>query len=241
MGGRAKVALKTDAVVHADDAWLGLSKACAALCTALKPQMLRVVLADSLVRYAAFPWREELRTTEEDLAFAQLSFDDVYGANASSNWHLAFSLASPGESRLMVAIPKSLYVLLTNNFSQSLPEVKSIQTSFTRALMNHRKALPPTGWMVHLEDDSASIGSWNSQGWTWVNTVRHTSQSPNDLVALLNQELTISGVSLNANQPVSVALNAPALSQTELPQMPGVRFIPLKAVEPVFAPLEMRA
>jgi hypothetical protein len=241
MGGRVKVALKTGVRVHADDAWLGLSRACGALSKALKAQTLQVVLSDSLVRYASFPWRDELRTADEDIAFARLSFDDIYGANASDEWHLAFSLARPGESRLMVAVPKSLYDLLSTSFSKSLPTVKSIQTSFTRALTTHRRALPSEGWMVNLEDDSTSFGSWNTQGWTWVNTIRHSHRSPVDLAGLLNQELTISGVNLSANQLVPVAVRAPSLNQAQLPQLDGVRFIPLKSIEPVFAPLKVAA
>jgi hypothetical protein len=95
--------------------------------------------------------------------------------------------------------------------------------------------------MINLEDDSTSFGSWNTLGWTWVNTIRHSHGSQVDLAGLLNQELTISGISLNANQPVPVAVRAPRLNQAQLPQLDGVRFIPLKAIEPVFAPLEVRA
>lgn len=224
--------------MHADDDWLGLAKASEMLCKALKPQQLQIVLSDSLVRYATFPWQEELRTAEEDLAFARLSFDDVYGANTSSEWHLAFSLARPGVSRLLVAVPKSLYSLLVTNFSQSLPPVKSIQTNFTRVLHIHRRSLPPTGWIVNLEEDSVSFGGWNDQGWTWINTVRHSGESTIDLADLLNQELTISGVGLDDKQLMAVVVNGLGMSQAELPKIDGVQWIPLAVNEPAYAPLE---
>jgi hypothetical protein len=237
--GRVVAAYEANVVVQAADGWLALSKACMALSQVLKPKLLDVVLSDSMVRYACFPWRSELRSAQEDLAFARLSFDDVYGASVSNEWHLAFSLASPGVSRLMVATPKSLFELLSTNFSRALPAVVSIKTGLTRTLSMHKKSLQNDGWLVNVEDDTVTFARWDPQGWKWVNTVRAPVISPDDLVSLLQQELTISGVSVSAAQPISVALNAPLLGQRQPVDMAGVRWTLLNAVQSRFAPLEV--
>jgi hypothetical protein len=234
-------AYEAGAVVQATDGWLALTKACTALSKALKPKQLDVVLSDSMVRYACFPWRSELRSAQEDLAFARLGFDDVYGASASNEWHLAFSLASPGMSRLMVASPKSLFELLATNFSRALPAVVSIKTGLTQALSTHKSALQPESWLVNVEDDVVTFASWSSKGWTWVNTVRASVASPADLRKLLLQELTIAGVSSSPTQPISVALNAPLLGQRQPEELVGVRWTLLNAVQARFAPLEVSA
>jgi hypothetical protein len=227
--------------VHATDGWLELTQACAAICKALKAQNIQVVLADSMVRHACFPWRDELRSAEEDLAFAHLNFDDVYGANASLEWHLAFSLASPGKSRLMVAIPKSLFELLSGNFSNKLPAVRSITTGFTHAMTSQQGLLPNEGWLVNVEERTVTFGSWSSIGWTWVNTVRSSAESADDLNALLRQELTISGTKVSANQPISVALHSPPLTQPQTDHLPGVRLTALKPIQARFTPLGVAA
>jgi hypothetical protein len=241
MRGQVVAAYEANAVVQAADGWLALTKACTALAKVLKPKQLDVVLSDSMVRYACFPWRPELRTAQEDLAFGQLSFDDVYGANASNEWHLGFSLSSPGMSRLMVATPRSLFELLSCNFSQTLPEVKSIKTGFTRALSSHKKTLQNEGWLVNVEDDAVTFGSWNTTGWTWANTVRASVTSPEDLNALLRQELTISGTYLSPTKLVSVAMHAPLLGQRQFADLTGVRLTTLKSIQARFAPLEVPA
>jgi hypothetical protein len=234
-------AYEASVVVHAADGWLAFTKACTALSNVLKPKQLDVVLSDSMVRYACFPWRSALRSAQEDLAFARLSFDDVYGASVSNEWHLAFSLASPGVSRLMVATPKSLFELLSTNLSRALPAVVSIKTGLTQSLSTHKNALPREGWLVNVEENTVTFASWNPKGWTWVNTVRAAVTSPADLRTLLQQELTIAGVSSSPTQPISVALNAPLLGQRQPQELVGVRWTLLNAVQARCAPLEVSA
>ena len=239
--GQVVAAFQVDVAAHATEGWLDLTNACAALCKALKAQSIQVVLSDSMVRHACFPWRDELRSAEEDLAFAQLNFDDVYGANASLEWHLAFSLASPGKSRLLVAIPKSLFELLSTNSSSNLPAVRSITTGFAHALSSHQGSLPEEGWLINVEDHSVTFGSLSAMGWTWINTVRASAESTDDLNALLRQELTISGTKVSPTQPISVAIYSPPLTQPETDRLPGVQITALKPRQVRFTQLGVPA
>lgn len=241
MGGRVVAAFQVDVTSHATDGWLDLTKACAALCKALKAKKIQVVLCDSMVRHACFPWRDDLRSAQEDLAFAQLNFDDVHGANASLDWHLAFSLASPGKSRLMVAVPKSLFELLSSNFSDKLPAVWSITTGFANTMTIHQGTLPNIGWLINVEDHSVTFGSWSTTGWTWINTVRASVKSADDLNALLRQELTISGTKVSQNQPLAVAINSLPLTQPQTDRLPGVRLTALNPIQARFTQLGVPA
>jgi hypothetical protein len=142
-------------------------------------------------------------------------------------------------SRLMVATPKSLLELLSANFSRTLPAVVSIKTGLTQALSSYRKSLQSDGWLINVEDDTVTFASWDPRGWKWVNTVRASVKSPEDLVSLLQQELTIAGVNLSTVQPISVALHAPLLGQRQPIDMTGVRWTLLNAMQARFAPLEV--
>ena len=241
MSGRVVSAFEVEVTAHATDGWLDLTRGCAALCKALKAKTIQVVLSDSMVRHACFPWRNDLRSAQEDLAFAQLNFDDVYGANASLDWHLAFSLASPGKSRLMVAVPKSLFELLTGNFSGKLLTVWSITTGFAHTMSTHQRTLSKVGWLINVEDHSVTFGGWSAMGWTWINTVRASAESTDDLNALLRQELTISGTKVSPTQPISVAIYSPPLTQPETDRLPGVQITALKPRQVRFTQLGVPA
>ena len=239
--GQIVKAYEVDIPAQADDAWLNLSKACSTLWKALRPGQLHLVLSDSMVRYACFHWRPELRSAQEDLAYAKLGFDDVYGTNASADWHLAFSDGSPGSARLQVAVQKSLFDLLTSQLSEAMAPVKSFKTAMTHALSQHRRSLGGQGWLVNVGSDTVTFGSWSRLGWTWINTVRANATSGNDLIDLINQELTIAGAVPTAAHPVTMAVYAPGQIALDAQSIAGVQLVMLKPVVPRYTLIEVQA
>lgn len=228
--GRAKRVVELherNAAVHAADNWQSLTRTCADLVQLTQAQQLNIVLSDKLVRYACFPWRDELRNAAEDLAFAKLNFDDVYGLNASSAWHFGFSNGRPGMARLSIAIPQSLFGLLQGNFDRSLPPVKSIQTSFSATLRRHRKQLAPEGWLINLEDTRLTLGSWNAGGWNWIYSAHAEMNGPDALMSRLRQEMTLASSGASNSAPVQVYVHAPALEAQHFEAFEGVQLIPL--------------
>jgi hypothetical protein len=225
---RAVEVRQREASVQAEDNWQGLIRVVNELVTQTKAQRLHVVLSDKLVRYASFPWNASLRNADEDLSMAMLNFDDVYGANTSADWHLALSEGRPGQSRLSIAIPKSLFTVLRSNFGQKRPKVTSIQTAFSAVLQTHRQQLGSNGWLINLEDGRLTLGSWANDSWKWIYSVHAKLNSPEELLARIRQEIQLSSTSLKAANPVPIYLHAPAFEHLPFGSLFGVEFMPLK-------------
>jgi hypothetical protein len=164
------------------------------------------------------------------MAMAMLNFDDVYGANMSADWHIALSEGRPGQSRISVAIPKTLFAVLQSNFEQSRPKVTSIQTAYSAVLQTHRKRLGSDGWLISAEDGRLTLGSWAQDSWKWIYSVHAKLHSPEELLARVRQELQLSSTSLKAAQPVPIFMHVPAFENLPFGSLVGVEFIPLKTV-----------
>lgn len=214
--------------VHAEDNWKGLVGVCTDLIRKTQAQRVQVVLSDNLVRYACFPWRADLHNTQEEISLAQLKFDDVYGPHAHMEWHIALSAGRPGQSRLSVAMPASLFAVLQANFGMPQPKVLSVQTAFTGVLQNYRRELDDAGWLVNLEEGRVTLGSWTGAEWNWVYSVHAELQSPKELLQRIRQEIKMSSISLKADRPLSIYLHAPTMEHMPFGTMDGVRFVQLK-------------
>jgi hypothetical protein len=231
LGRRAVEVRQREASVQAADNWQGLIRVVGELVTQTKAQRLHVVLSDKLARYACFPWRPELRNADEDLAMAMLNFDDVYGANMSAEWHFALSAGRPGESRISIAIPKTLFAVLQSNFEQQRPKVSSIQTAFSAVLQTHRKQLGSDGWLISMEDGRLTLGSWANDSWNWIYSVHAKLNSPEELLARVRQEIQLSSTSLKATRPISIFMHAPAFEHLPFGALQGVEFVSLKTAD----------
>lgn len=227
-GQRAVEVRQREATVQAADNWQGLVHIVTEMAQQTQTKRLHIVLSDQLARYAAFPWRTDLRNEAEDLAMARLQFDDVYGTHTSADWHFCFSTASPGQSRLSIAIPRSLFALLQGNLGQPQLRVRSLKTAFCATLQTHRKQLADSGWLVNLEDGRLTIGSWSQQSWNWIYSVHAVLNSPQELLERIRQEIQLSSTSLRTDQALPIYLHAPAFEQQPFGRLEGVRFIALK-------------
>lgn len=228
LGQHAGEVRQRKAEVQASDNWKGMVEVCTELIRQTKADRVRVVLSDKLVRYACFPWQPELRSADEELSLARLQFDDVYGPNSSTDWKLGLSAGRPGQSRLSIAVPQSLYALLESNFGLKEPKVQSIQTAFTATIRKHRKVLGPTGWLVNLEQGRLTLGCWTDGSWRWVYSIHTDIETPDALLQRIRQEIKMSSTSLKPATPLSVFLHAPVIEHLPFGTMEGIRFIQLK-------------
>jgi hypothetical protein len=218
-----------DVSVLATDGWQGLVKAIEQIALTMKLGDVRLVLSDKFARHSSFPWRSDLQGFDEELSFAKLNFDETYGSQESAEWQFGFSAARPGQSRLLVAIPKSLFTLLETNFGISDCRITSVQTAFSAAVFAHRKKLGKNGWIVNLEGDRLTLGSWDKSTWSWIHSVHADIHSPGALAERIRQELQLSCTSLNVNEPTPIFLHAPALEHLQFSALSGTTFIPLKS------------
>jgi hypothetical protein len=221
---------RVNATVDSTDGWTGVTSACGSLLkNMLTVDRLRVVLSSAFVRFTCVPWRADLRSSEEELALAKMQFDDTYGADASVDWHFAFSDMQAGRSSLSVATPDSLYTLLRSGLPAGTPKVASIDTAFTCVAHANRKHMPGNAWFVNVEGQRLTLGHWNQSGWVWMNTLRTVVNSFDEFAVLLKRELTISGATLSAQAPIVVVVNASNLNAQNMKVVDGVRFVFLKA------------
>jgi hypothetical protein len=225
---RAGEVRQRKAAVHAADNWNGMVEVCTELVRQTDVKRVRVVLSDKLARYACFAWRPELRNAEEELAMAQLQFDDIYGPNSSADWKLALSAGRPGQSRLSVAIPQSLFAALQTNFGLDKAPVASIQTALTATLRKHRKILGPTGWLINLEFGRLTMGSWQDGSWRWIYSAHTDVATPEALLARVRQEIKMSSTSLKPNAPLAIFVHAPSFDKLPLGTIEGVHLMQLK-------------
>lgn len=225
---RAAEVRQREASVQAADNWQGMARVVTELAQQCKVQRLHIVLSDKLARYATFPWRAELRNASEELILARLNFDDVYGANASADWHFGLSAGRPGQSRMAIAIPQSLFAVLQGNLGSRQLRVRSIQTALSATLQTHRAQLGGDGWLINLEDGRLTLGSWSRHCWNWIYSVHAELNSPEALLARIRQEIQLSSISLKVEQPVPIYLHAPALEHLPFGTLEGVHFIRLK-------------
>ncbi len=227
-GQHAVEVRQRDAKVQAADNWQDLVRVANEMAQQTQTRRLHIVLSDQLARYATFPWRADLRNAAEDLAMARLQFDDLYGTHASADWHFGFSAERPGQQRLSVAIPRSLFALLQGNLGQPQLRVQSVKTAFCATLQTHRKQLADSGWLVNLEDGRLTLGSWSQKTWNWIYSVHAEPSNPQELLSRIRQEIQLSSTSLRADQPLPIYLHAPAFEQLPFGRLEGVCFIPLK-------------
>jgi hypothetical protein len=228
LGQRPVEVHQRNAVVQAADNWQDLVRVANDLVRKTQAQRLHVVLSDELVRYACFDWHPELRSAEEDMAMAVLNFDDVYGANASADWHFAFSAGRPGQSRLSVATPRSLFAVLQNHLGQPHPKIQSVRTAFTATLQTHRKRLGESGWLINLEEGRLTLGSWSLGVWKWIYSAHTDIATPEALLERVRQEIRLASTSLKPTQLLHIGVHAPAFEHLPFGQIEGVHFLPLK-------------
>jgi hypothetical protein len=229
-GARAVAHGHVRVAVESNDGWVGVTSACSSFLKSMPSvDRIRVVLSAALVRFACVPWRDDLRSDEEELALVKMQFDDTYGADASADWHFAFSDMQAGRARLSVAVPMSLYTVLSSGLPAGAPKVTSIDTAFTCVAHANRKQMPDDAWFVNVEGQRLTLGHWNRSGWVWMNTLRTVVNSFDEFAVLLKRELMISGATASAQSPITVVLNASNLNAQTMKMVEGVRFVFLKA------------
>jgi hypothetical protein len=221
-----------DVPAYAHNDMQALLRNCAQMAAELPGGDIRVILSDSLVRYQCFAWRPKLQNATEDLAFAGMAFDDVYGTGSSAQWQLTFNRAVPGKSRLCVAAPKELLSGLAAVKDGSAQRVVSVSAAMCAVARAYRAVLPKEGWLVSEEGDRVTLGSWDTSGWTWLQTVRTSVNSPEELVDLIYQELQLASVPLSSSQVLPVLIHSPTLARWKLPATVGLQLMMVKPAMP---------
>lgn len=132
---------------------------------------LHVLLSSHFVQFQLLPWRDEIGSVAELHAYAQFSFEQVYGSVASS-WTPMVSPDAPGRPRLAAAVPSDLLQRLSALPSecggQKRIVLKSVQPYLTAAFNRYARAACGDDFLFVLAEPSrtsllsASEGRWQS-------------------------------------------------------------------------------
>jgi hypothetical protein len=133
---------------------------------------LRVVVADSWVRYAIVPWVAELSSGEERVTHARQLLASAYG-DAVSDWEVRLSEAPPGSPRVACTIPVALLEGVRTVCAKQQVKLLSMQPQLVAAYDGWRHRLPSVGaWFVTVDEGSMAAARIGRTGWDRVYTVR---------------------------------------------------------------------
>jgi hypothetical protein len=145
---------------------------------------LRVVLADSWVRYALVPWVLELRSAEEHESHARQVLVRLYGT-AVDDWQICLSQAPPGHARVACAMPAELLQAIRELCTRHTMRLTSLQPQLLTAYANLRRQLPDSGaWFVTIGEGTLAAARLGSGAWDRIHCVRIGSDWTRDLKRL---------------------------------------------------------
>ncbi len=145
---------------------------------------LRVVVADSWVRYAIVPWVAALSSTDERMGHARQLLASTYG-DAVSDWEVRLSEAPPESPRVACTVPLALLESLRALCTRQKIKLTSIQPQLVAAYDGWRHRLPSVGaWFVSVDAGTLAAARIGRTGWDRVYSVRLGSDWTRELKRL---------------------------------------------------------
>lgn len=189
-------------------AWPAALAALEALLAGRKPGRaeLRVVLSSHYTRFCLVPWSEAIGSPEELVGYAQLCFEDIYGA-PGEGWSLRLSPEATGRPRLAAAMPEALLVQLRGLAKAAGLRLASVQPYLMAAFNHYRATLAADDFLFLVaEPGRASLLSARSGRWVAVRSVA-LDESDAALLDLIAREGELQGLEQDA--PPAFFLHAP--------------------------------
>lgn len=201
--------------------------ALAALAGLLEPgprMRARVVLADSLVRYAVLPWNDALAGKDEDRIFLAHRFRQMYGA-AASGWDLRCERHAPGRARLASAVDAGLMPALEEVLGARDIVLGAAVPALADTVNRHRRRLDCSGaWLVCHDDGVLCMARWHDWEWMAARSLKVDAGWRDDLAAMLAREECLHDAPVDTDTVFFDADGDP-------PVLPGWSVLPLRAGE----------
>jgi hypothetical protein len=179
---------------------------------------LTVVISGHFSRYCLVPWSEQISSPSELLGFAQLCFEDLYGA-PKQPWSLVLSAEPAGHDRVASALPQDLLERLRSLVSARGMRLRSVQPYLMAAFNHFDKSFDAGDFLFVVAEPVRSVLLLAREGrWASVRSVG-SSDSDAALSALIGRESQLQAST--SERPLNVYLHAPARIDCH-PQLPGV-------------------
>ena len=157
-----------------------------------------VVLSNHFIRYALIPWSDALSDEQEEMAYAQHSFSEMYGRD-SSTWELRISSGRPGRSQMASAVDARLLGSLRELLGRFGVNLQSIQPHLMQAYNAcHTLLRERSAWLALIENGNLCLALLRDGRWSWVRTMRIGTSWYEELPLLLERE------TFNANTATSI-------------------------------------
>nr|WP_256352870.1 hypothetical protein [Pseudomonas sp. PDM31] len=179
---------------------------------------LTVVISGHFSRFCLVPWSDQISTPSELLGFAQLCFEDLYGA-PTQPWSLVLSAEPAGYDRVASALPQGLLDRLRSLASARGLRLRSVQPYLMAAFNHFDKSFDAGDFLFVVAEPVRSVLLLAREGrWSSVRSVG-SSDSDAALTALIGRETQLQAST--SERPLNVYLHAPARVDSH-PEVPGV-------------------
>jgi hypothetical protein len=157
----------------------------------MAPADATVVLSNAFVRYLLLPWNPAIVTAQEEAAFAQARFQQVFG-DAAQGWVVRLSPARPGAPVVACALERTLLDALTALIDGSALRLRSLRPSLM-ALCNARARLPAgDAWIAVAEAGRLLIAAVRAGEWASLRSRALNGHTPR-LGEIIDQEALLLG------------------------------------------------
>lgn len=217
--GNGSIDLKADQVANGNDA-LSATEALRTILTreAIGPGRLDVVLSNHFVRYQVLPWRDEIASHDEMTAYAQASFEQVFGAD-SADWEITVGPEPIGRARLAAALPRRMKTALEELVAATPLRLGSVQpylaSAFNRLCADEKTQ---SLLFVLVEPRRASLLLRQDDQWQHVR-VSAGADNADAITDLITRELSLAGISESGTP--AIVVHAPQQAQLKLPTVAG--------------------
>jgi len=151
----------------------------------------RVILSNHFVRYLLLPWKPEIVTAEEEVAFATARFNQVYGTSAHDAV-IRVSNAPAGSQRVASAIERPLLHRLGELLAEFNLRAESIQPHLMSAVNAWGGRRLRDGWVALAEPGLLLLGLRRYGAWLSLRSRPLEPQAP--LAAIIEQERRLLGL-----------------------------------------------
>ncbi|KHA71923.1 hypothetical protein NZ35_18585 [Pseudomonas chlororaphis] len=185
---------------------------------------LSVVISGHFSRFCLVPWSAQISSPEELRGFAQLCFEDLFGA-PTQPWSLVLSAEPAGYDRIASALPQDLLERLRVLVSGRGLRLRSVQPYLMAAFNRFDKSLDAGDFLFVVAEPQRSVLLLAREGrWAGVRSVGG-SDSDVALSALIGRERQLQAST--SERAFNVYLHAPA----RLDAHPDVAGVQLRTLE----------
>ncbi|MBV4478182.1 hypothetical protein N8H74_28580 [Pseudomonas sp. B2M1-30] len=179
---------------------------------------LSVVISGHFSRFCLVPWSEQISSPDELRGFAQLCFEDLFGA-PTQPWSLVLSAEPAGYDRVASALPQDLLERLRSLVSGRGLRLRSVQPYLMTAFNRFDHSLEAGDFLFVVAEPQRSVLLLAREGrWAAVRSVGG-NDSDATLSALIGRERQLQASA--SERAFNVYLHAPARLDA-LPEIAGV-------------------